>query len=102
VGKLVRDRIPEIIRANAEVPVVRTLTAAEYQEALRDKLLEECEEARLATPTELPGELADVLEVLQAMATSADLAWDEVLELQEAKRHERGGFDERLWLEGLA
>jgi hypothetical protein len=32
----------------------------------------------------------------------ADLAWDEVLEVQEAKREERGGFGERLWLEGLA
>ena len=102
MGKLVRDRIPEIITANAETPVVRTLTAAEYHEALRDKLLEECEEARLATPRELPGELADVLEVLKAMASSADLAWDEILEVQTAKRDERGGFDERLWLEGLA
>jgi hypothetical protein len=36
------------------------------------------------------------------MAASADLAWDEVLEVQEAKREERGGFGERLWLEGLA
>jgi predicted house-cleaning noncanonical NTP pyrophosphatase (MazG superfamily) len=102
VGKLVRDRIPEIIRANAEVPVVRTLTAREYHEALRDKLHEECEEARSATLTELPDELADVLEVLQAMATSADVAWDEVLAVQQAKREERGGFNERLWLEGLA
>lgn len=96
------DRIAEIIKAHAEVPVVRTLTTAEYHEALRDKLLEECEEARLATPGELPCELADVLEVLQAMATNADLEWDEVLKVQEAKRDERGGFDERLWLEGLA
>lgn len=101
MGKLVRDRIPEIIRANAEVPEVRTLTAAEYHEALRDKLLEECEEVWLATPTELPGELADVLEVLQAVAANADLAWDEVLGAQEAKRDQRGGFRQRLWLEGL-
>ncbi len=43
-----------------------------------------------------------MLEVLKAMASSADLAWDEILEVQTAKRDERGGFDERLWLEGLA
>jgi predicted house-cleaning noncanonical NTP pyrophosphatase (MazG superfamily) len=99
VGKLVRDRIPEIIHANGDIAVVRTLTLAEYREALRDKLREECEEARLAPSEELAGELADVLEVLQAMANIADLTWEEVLQLQVAKRDQRGGFDERVWLE---
>ena len=103
MGKLVRDRIPEIIKANAETPIVRTLTAAEYHEALRDKLLEECEEARLATPSELPGELADVLEVLQGNGHPAP-TWrgTKSSRFRTAKRDERGAFDERLWLEGLA
>lgn len=56
----------------------------------------------MATPTELPGELADVLEVFPAMAMSADLAWEKALQVQKAKRCERGGLVERLWLEGLA
>jgi predicted house-cleaning noncanonical NTP pyrophosphatase (MazG superfamily) len=82
--------------------VVRTLTTVEYHQALRDKLLEECEEARSAPSGELAGELADVLEVVRAIAVSADLDWNEVLRLQDAKRHERGGFRLRIWLEGLA
>lgn len=102
MGKLVRDRIPEIIEANGERAIVRTLPTAEYNQALRDKLLEECQEARSAPSDELADELADVLEVVQALAASADLTWDEVLQLQDAKRNQRGGFELRIWLEGLS
>lgn len=65
--------------APAETPRVRTLSAAGYHEVMRDYLLEEGEEARLATPKELPGECAGVLGVLKAMAMSADLAQGEVV-----------------------
>jgi predicted house-cleaning noncanonical NTP pyrophosphatase (MazG superfamily) len=39
--KLVRDRIPEIIRASGSEPVIRVADAASFRGLLEDKLLEE-------------------------------------------------------------
>ncbi|WP_071516290.1 nucleoside triphosphate pyrophosphohydrolase [Geitlerinema sp. PCC 9228] len=43
-AKLVRDRIPEIVRANGKSCTITQLSAAEYRQALREKLVEEWEE----------------------------------------------------------
>lgn len=40
-NKLVRDRIPEMIESNCEVPVTRVLEDKEYKEELHKKLKEE-------------------------------------------------------------
>ncbi len=97
--KLVRDRIPDLIRARGDRPVTRVLDGPSYHVALLAKLAEEAAEARQAADTDLPGELADVLEVLRALAGSAGLTWDQVEAAAEAKRHRRGGFTSRLFLE---
>jgi predicted house-cleaning noncanonical NTP pyrophosphatase (MazG superfamily) len=99
-GKLVRDRIPEIIRAAGHVPHVRTLPADQRWDALLAKLAEESAELGDATNTqELLTELADVLEVVMGLAAAAELAWSEVESTRDARRRERGGFDQGLWLE---
>jgi len=90
--KLVRDRIPELFPDNA----YRVLDEAEYESALRDKLTEEAQEY-LTDRT--PEELADVLEVLHALATLHDLTPQELEELRSRKAAERGGFVERVWLD---
>jgi predicted house-cleaning noncanonical NTP pyrophosphatase (MazG superfamily) len=66
--KLVRDRIPEIIGSRGDRAVARVLDEAAYRGALLAKLVEEAQEASRAGAEELPAELADVLEVLQALA----------------------------------
>ena len=48
MGKLVRDRIPEIIAAEGKTPTVRILNDQEYEAALLDKLCEEVAELRAA------------------------------------------------------
>jgi predicted house-cleaning noncanonical NTP pyrophosphatase (MazG superfamily) len=68
--KLVRDRIPEIIQAQGQHPVTRILDNASYQEALLAKLAEETREAQEAAAEDLPDELADIVEVIQALATA--------------------------------
>ncbi|HUY45841.1 MAG TPA: nucleoside triphosphate pyrophosphohydrolase [Streptosporangiaceae bacterium] len=97
--KLVRDRIPEIIELRGDRPVTRVLDDATYRAALLAKLVEESEEARQATAADLPGELADVLEVLHALTASAGLTWDQMEAAAAAKRARRGGFGKRLFLE---
>ena len=69
--KLARDRIPEIIKSEGHRPVTRVLDEASYRQALLAKLIEEAREASHATADDLPGELADVLEVLRALTGTA-------------------------------
>jgi predicted house-cleaning noncanonical NTP pyrophosphatase (MazG superfamily) len=97
-NKLVRDRIPDIIEAEGSTAVTRVLDDQEYRHALMAKLIEETNEARDASPHDLPAELADVLEVLRALAELSGLGWDELVRLADEKRAERGGFTARIFL----
>ena len=97
--KLVRDGIPRIIEVGGSQPVTRVLDQAGYLAALRAKLVEEAEEARSAPEGQLRSELADVLEVLRALAAAHDMSWEDVVAEAARKRDERGGFEERIFLE---
>ena len=97
-GKLVRDRIPEIIRNTGSVPRVVILDDAAYTDALREKLTEETEEFLDSGETE---ELADILEVVYAIGRLRGTPPDELEALRKAKQVERGGFAHRLFLEGV-
>jgi predicted house-cleaning noncanonical NTP pyrophosphatase (MazG superfamily) len=99
--KLVRDRIPAIIRADGGHPVTRVLDEGGYRQALLDKLAEEAEEAARASPADFPGELADVLEVLRALTAAAGMSWEQLLTLADDKRNRRGGFDGKIFLESV-
>lgn len=92
IGKLVRDRIPERFPASRS----RVLAEAEYEAALRAKLTEEVGEY-LTDGT--PEELADVLEVLHALAARHGLTPEELERLRAQKAAERGGFAGRVWLD---
>ena len=97
VQKLIRDRLPEIMRGQGLAVFDRRLDDAEFVSALGDKLVEEANEARLANPDEIAGELADVLEVVHALARVHGLSLQDVETARQAKRAERGGFDARAY-----
>lgn len=98
--KLVRDLIPAIITANGGSAVTRTLKPKEYLAALHAKLAEESEELRAAVePSDRLGELADLLEVVIALAADTGYNLLEVIEAAASKSAERGGFTHRVWLE---
>ena len=99
MGKLVRDRIPELIRSRGQTAVVRVLDDDEYRSALHDKLREEVAELATASPDTVTDEIADVLEVLRAVAEYSGVAWTSVESAASAKRDTRGGFSSRLFLE---
>lgn len=96
-GKLVRDRIPEIIRASGRECGIEEISEEEVRSALLVKLVEEAEEAR-AVDADLVTECADVLEVLEAAITVHGLTWEAVRAEQQRRRAERGGFEKRLRL----
>ncbi|MEU8543008.1 nucleoside triphosphate pyrophosphohydrolase [Streptomyces sp. NPDC048717] len=95
-GKLVRDRIPQIIRADGLEPVTYVADREEYRSRLRDKLGEEVAEFLEADEESAPGELADVLEVVRALAAELGVDAARLEKLREAKASSRGGFTERI------
>ncbi|MET8049065.1 nucleoside triphosphate pyrophosphohydrolase [Streptosporangium sp. NPDC005286] len=101
-GKLVRDRIPEIIEAAGKTAMVRVLDEAELVPALTAKLAEEAEELRQAGPDDRLGELADIHEVLMALTEVLGFSGEQVREAARRKRTERGGFSHRLWLDEVS
>ena len=97
--KLVRDRIPDIICASGKTCVCRTLDEAEYLERLEDKLQGELTEYMESKSME---ELADLLEVMSAVAKARGSCLEEVDALRRAKAAARGGFDGRVLLEEVS
>jgi predicted house-cleaning noncanonical NTP pyrophosphatase (MazG superfamily) len=93
-GKLVRDKIPQIIRSKGQEPVIYTADTEEYCIRLRDKLREEVEEY-LASDNDRE-ELADILEVLYALARQAGTDRQQLEKLRAAKAEKRGGFADRI------
>jgi predicted house-cleaning noncanonical NTP pyrophosphatase (MazG superfamily) len=98
MGKLVRDKIPDIIRADGREPDTRRLDEQEYVRELHAKLLEEAAELADASNSQVGEELADVFEVLHAIARVNSLSMDKVGDLAKQKRADRGAFDQRWYL----
>jgi predicted house-cleaning noncanonical NTP pyrophosphatase (MazG superfamily) len=71
----------------------------EYTTRLRDKLREEVEEF-LASNGD-PEELADILEVLHALAHQAGIDPQQLRRLRADKTEERDGFTERIVCSGM-
>lgn len=100
--KLVRDRIPNIIRENGEEPITRILGDEEYKKELEKKLQEEClEVVNASNSKEKMEELADVVEVVMALAVSEGKTFEDVLNVASLKRQKRGGFSDKIYLEGV-
>ena len=97
--KLVRDGIPAIIAASGRQCRTTTLTEPAFRVALLAKLVEEAQEVQTATPKELLSELADVLEVFDALLSLNQLTLAQVHDVQQQRRQARGGFECRLQLD---
>ena len=92
--KLVRDRIPEIIKKSGKRCRHRVATPGEYKNYLREKLLEEVHEF-IEEPC--AKEMADIHEVIGELEKAYKL--HEVRAEQISKRIERGSFDDKIILE---
>ena len=94
-NKLVRDRIPEIIAESGKSCTVSVLSDEEYLSLLDSKLNEELAEYQESKSLE---ELADLLEVIRAVAAARGASIDAVEEIRAAKAEKRGGFEKKLLL----
>ena len=96
--KLVRDRIPEIIRKSGSECDFVILSDREYRQALRQKLIEEAAEAAAADGEDLVAELADLSEVMDALMLSYGVSGDELLAEKIKRREARGSFTQKIML----
>jgi predicted house-cleaning noncanonical NTP pyrophosphatase (MazG superfamily) len=94
-NKLVRDRIPEILDEKGISYERRIASLVEYKIELIKKLLEEVKEFMEAGDIE---ELADVLEVVCAIKQLPE--YNEVENVRQKKKEEKGGFEQRIILKG--
>jgi len=103
VEKLIRDRLPAIMQADGLTTFERALPLPDFQAALAAKLMEEAREAAAAeSRADLVEELADLAEVVMALAAAHGIEPEEIEAKRLAKRAERGGFDGRVWNDAVA
>lgn len=94
-NKLVRDKIPGIIRSNGKSCEIKVVEGNERYKLLEDKLKEEVKEFLEDKNLE---ELADIMEVLFGLAENMGYTEEELIKLRYKKREERGGFKEGVVL----
>ena len=95
-NKLVRDKIPEIIAADGGSCETKTLFFADYLRELDNKLTEEHDEYILSHNVE---ELADLLEVIYAIAKIRGVSAEKLDALRAEKAEKRGRFEKRIFLQ---
>lgn len=97
--KLVRDKIPEIITSNGNIPETEILTPALFGKYLKLKLIEEAKEVSEAgTHGDEIEELADLMEVFNAILKNSEITFEEVEKARKEKAEKRGGFEKRIFL----
>lgn len=93
--KLVRDKIPDMIRKNRETLCIRTAKKHERLPMLFKKLREECKELEQSKSI---AEVTDVREVLDAICKELRYAPLEVDRFRREKVCQRGGFSRMIIL----
>ena len=94
--KLIRDRIPAIIEADGHEATIHVADDREFEQKLLEKLAEEVDEFLRDGEIE---ELADVLEVIYALAAQDGVSQDGLERIRRRKVDQRGSFSKRLILE---
>jgi predicted house-cleaning noncanonical NTP pyrophosphatase (MazG superfamily) len=98
-NKLVRDRIPEIIRISGKSFNTRQLSNEDYIKELKNKAVEELNEfINSETKQEAGEELGDLLEVMHSLAEYNGYSLSDIEEIRKQKAKARGGFKNRIYL----
>ena len=94
IAKLIRDKLPTIGASLGFRHQIQPLQGQDHIDHLKLKLLEEAEEVQEATSKEdLTEEMADVFEVLHALAKANHISLEDIEQKRMEKADLRGGFD---------
>lgn len=96
--KLVRNKIPDIIRESGKTPIIRTASLEEAPSLLMKKMEEEMSEF-FETPC--LEEAADVYEVFMTLLQLYGLSYENVISAAVHKREARGKFNNLIVLEDV-
>lgn len=98
-NKLVRDRIPEVIKKTGKEFSTKILSEEQYIKELKNKSYEELQEYLNAKNDEHAiEELADLLEIIHALAKCHGASFEKVEKVRLEKAEKRGGFEEKVFL----
>ena len=95
-NKLIRDKIPEIVKEKGKIPLTHIATDEEYKQKLYEKLKEETEEFLEKPSNE---ELSDILEVIHSICKLNNLKIEDLELLRKKKAKERGSFNNHIILD---
>jgi predicted house-cleaning noncanonical NTP pyrophosphatase (MazG superfamily) len=98
-AKLIRDKVPHIMRRHGDRPIVRTAEPYEYAGLLRARLVDDVEDL---IESDDPHKLADVMEVLLALGQVLGCDGDDLERMRAETVRERGGYARRLVWSGNA
>ncbi|MGM0840259.1 MAG: nucleoside triphosphate pyrophosphohydrolase [Bacillota bacterium] len=98
-NKLVRDKIPQIIENTGKKFSTEILNDQDYIKYLKEKSYEELDEYCAAESNgEAVEELADLLEIIHALANLHGTSIEEVEAVRKEKAEKRGGFEDKIFL----
>ncbi|MCX6720707.1 MAG: nucleoside triphosphate pyrophosphohydrolase [Candidatus Staskawiczbacteria bacterium] len=95
-NKLVRDKIPDIIKSKGEVAKIHVADDIEYWQKLKEKLQEEVGEFMVDESTE---EITDILEVIDAIVDFKKIDKKELEKVKADKTEKRGCFKKKIILD---
>ena len=97
-GLLVRDGEPSHLRTAGKVPVTRIAAPEEYRHLLKLGLVLAAGEVETCQEADIPGHLADVLELVHALAQDIGVWGTHLQRLRHQALMERGGYADRVVL----
>ena len=100
LDKLVRDKIPELMRLKGANVASRKMGQNEYINRLKDKLIEESHELlETRNIKEVKEEIADLLEVMISLCQASQISFDDLEATRLEKYLNKSGFRDRIYSE---
>ena len=98
-NKLIRDKIPQIIKDDGWTPKTRILNIEGFRRELKKKVLEEAKELiKAEEKDEIIDEIVDIQEIVDTLIKEYGLTKSTIRTRQKKKNKKRGGFKKRLFL----
>jgi len=94
--KLIRDKVPEIVAKSGKKAITHVADEAEYKKLLAQKLQEEVDEYKNVPHAE---ELADIIEVVYALAQQHGKSPADLEQIRKDKAEKRGAFTKKIILD---